>query len=90
MFVWGRAYIRKFKDTVDLVWKLVELQFRQWLNFEGQNDSIFSLVARKEQLSHFDLKIWVEIFSVSNSTFEVKMTHFYLSVHWTKKLVILT
>ena len=28
----------------------------------GQNDSIFSLGARKEKLSHFDLKIWVKIF----------------------------
>ena len=27
----------------------------KWLNFLGQNDSIFSLSAPKEKLSHFDL-----------------------------------
>ena len=31
----------------------------KWLNFLGQNDSIFFSVRREIKLSHFDLKSWV-------------------------------
>ena len=40
--------------------------------------------------SHFDLKIWVKIFSVSNSTFWVKMTYFFSRCSERKNWVILT
>ena len=38
----------------------IKFKFRQWLNFLGQNDSIFfnRRGALREKLSHFDLKSW--------------------------------
>ena len=35
------------------------LSRQKWLNFLGENDSIFLSVHREKKFSHFDLKTWV-------------------------------
>ena len=71
----------------------VKFLFGQWLNFLGQNDSILSLGALREKLSHFDLKSWVKFFFASNSTFRSKWLIFFsrcterkIESFWPKKL----
>ena len=58
----------------------------KWLNFLGQNDSIFSLSALREKNKSFVLKSWVTGGNKMRPNFLGQNYSIFLSVHREKKL----
>ena len=86
-----------YDSARDSIFK-VKFYFRKWLNFLGQNYSIF-LSVHWENIEYFWPKKLGQILvppvtqllgsnfsSASDSTLRVKMIQFFLSVNWAKKL----